>query len=419
MSSAVLVRTRPASRLLPPALAGALLGALASLVLGAGPISVSTSDVAQYVNGVIQPTDTMVTTATDGLTPSAATDAQYVNGVLQPTDTPVTTATQAVTPSSEVVTPDEETPSTASQTLTPSSFTVSGSVSGLPSTTAEQTLTPSAFTVSGSVSGLPSTTAEQTLTPSAFTVSGSVSGLPSTTAEQTLTPTSFAVTGAESSGDAPTTSEVASSTAPLTPSTSSPAPYVNGVLNLAGQEQFPSSAGVSPSLDTPGHYVNGVLAASMTAGSAVCKGVEVPGDDTDGDGLTNAQEALLGTNPCVVDTDQDGCSDSEEVAPKSASVLGGGRNPLYFWDFFDPTRDKGVALGDFLAVIQRFGSQGDANVDPLSEPPPPPAYHTRFDRGGLTQGGNLWDELPANGQIALGDFLSLLRQFGHNCTALP
>ena len=396
MSSAVLVRTRPASRLLPPALAGALLGALASLVLGAGPISVSTSDVAQYVNGVIQPTDTMVTTATDGLTPSAATDAQYVNGVLQPTDTPVTTATQAVTPSSEVVTPDEETPSTATQPLTPSSFSVNGVVSGAPASSSTQALTPSAFTVSGSVSGLPSTTAEQT-----------------------LTPTSFAVTGAESSGDAPTTSEVASSTAPLTPSTSSPAPYVNGVLNLAGQEQFPSSAGVSPSLDTPGHYVNGVLAASMTAGSAVCKGVEVPGDDTDGDGLTNAQEALLGTNPCVVDTDQDGCSDSEEVAPKSASVLGGGRNPLYFWDFFDPTRDKGVALGDFLAVIQRFGSQGDANVDPLSEPPPPPAYHTRFDRGGLTQGGNLWDELPANGQIALGDFLSLLRQFGHNCTALP
>ena len=30
-------------------------------------------------------------------------------------------------------------------------------------------------------------------------------------------------------------------------------------------------------------------------------------------------------------------------------------------------------------------------------------------------GGDLWDKLPPDGAIAFGDFLSLLRQFGHSC----
>jgi hypothetical protein len=35
--------------------------------------------------------------------------------------------------------------------------------------------------------------------------------------------------------------------------------------------------------------------------------------DCDGDGLTNAEEAALGTNPDVADTDGDGLTDGEEV----------------------------------------------------------------------------------------------------------
>ena len=125
-------------------------------------------------------------------------------------------------------------------------------------------------------------------------------------------------------------------------------------------------------------------------------------------------EAIIRTSEAP-DTDGDGCTDAQEAGPDE--TRGGRRDPNNFWDFYDPNRDGAVALGDFLAVLARFGSQGDANIDPLSEPPPPPAYHTRFDRGGQTPGGNLWDELPPNGQIGLSDFLSVLGQFGHTCIA--
>ena len=53
-------------------------------------------------------------------------------------------------------------------------------------------------------------------------------------------------------------------------------------------------------------------------------------------------------------------------------------------------------------------------IDPLSPVPPPPAYHTRFDRG-VVLGPNLWNLGPPDGAIALGDMLSLLVQFGHHC----
>ena len=141
--------------------------------------------------------------------------------------------------------------------------------------------------------------------------------------------------------------------------------------------------------------------------------------DPDGDGLSNLDEFGLGTDPCEVDTDQDGCSDGEEVAPKSEAAFGGGRNPLYFWDFFDPTRNKAVGFTDFLALVARNHAVGDPTIDPLSDPPPPPAYHTRFDRGGQIPGGNLWEEQPANGSIGFSDFLSLVRQQRATCLLPP
>jgi hypothetical protein len=114
------------------------------------------------------------------------------------------------------------------------------------------------------------------------------------------------------------------------------------------------------------------------------------------------------------DTDNDGCLDTRENGLDE--TLGGRRDYLYFWDFFDPNRDRAVGLLDFLAVLRHFGTAGDpSTLDPDGPEPPPGEYWALADRGGQAPGGDLWDELPANGSIGLTDFLSVLRQFGHTC----
>jgi len=50
-----------------------------------------------------------------------------------------------------------------------------------------------------------------------------------------------------------------------------------------------------------------------TTSSAFFRTYRLRGTDTDGDGLDNAEEATLGTNPALVDTDSDGLSDYTEV----------------------------------------------------------------------------------------------------------
>ncbi len=50
---------------------------------------------------------------------------------------------------------------------------------------------------------------------------------------------------------------------------------------------------------------------SPSVDNAACRG---EGDDRDNDGLTDAQEAALGTNPNNADTDGDGVNDGDEVA---------------------------------------------------------------------------------------------------------
>lgn len=65
--------------------------------------------------------------------------------------------------------------------------------------------------------------------------------------------------------------------------------------------------------------------ATNTSGLALLNGLQlfgksIPTQDTDGDGLTDADELARGTNPYAVDTDGDGVADNIEVAQ--------GRNPL-------------------------------------------------------------------------------------------
>jgi hypothetical protein len=144
--------------------------------------------------------------------------------------------------------------------------------------------------------------------------------------------------------------------------------------------------------------------------------------DNDGIGfMRNLEEYWSGTSPCDYDTDDDGCADGEEMGPSES--LGGRRNALNFWDFFDvPTgpmlvRDQAVSVADQSAIVARFGSSGDAYGDPLSTPAAPPAYHTSYDRSPL--GPDAWDLGPANGSITIQDLTLAIAQFSHSCIAPP
>ena len=152
-------------------------------------------------------------------------------------------------------------------------------------------------------------------------------------------------------------------------------------------------------------------------------------DDADGDGLANISEFSflvfgagpfpLRTDPCVSDTDRDGCGDGREGEADAA--LGGARDPIDFWDFFSvptgapPARDSIVDIGDIGAVVRRFGATGEPRVDPLSPPPPAPAYHPAFDRSAPGPGGELWNLRPADGSIQINDIGFVVVQFGHTC----
>ncbi|MEX1254351.1 MAG: flexitail domain-containing putative surface protein [Dehalococcoidia bacterium] len=117
------------------------------------------------------------------------------------------------------------------------------------------------------------------------------------------------------------------------------------------------------------------------------------------------------------DTDGDGCSDASELGPNPTQ--GGGRDPNNVWDFFDTpsdinSRDAAITAGDLARVVSRFGSAGSDAMDPLSNPPLPPAYHTAFDRSSPGQAPN-GQEQGANGSITAQDIALIVTQFGDTC----
>jgi hypothetical protein len=129
---------------------------------------------------------------------------------------------------------------------------------------------------------------------------------------------------------------------------------------------------------------------------------------------------VWGPNPG--ETGPDGCSTWEELGP--SALLGGLRDPFNFWDFYDvpvgtpPVRDKMVNIIDIGAINLRFGAVGDPTIDPLSPPPPAPAYHTAFDRNSPI-GPDNWNLGAADGAINIIDIGAAIVQFGHTCSAAP
>ncbi|MEX1253552.1 MAG: flexitail domain-containing putative surface protein [Dehalococcoidia bacterium] len=118
-----------------------------------------------------------------------------------------------------------------------------------------------------------------------------------------------------------------------------------------------------------------------------------------------------------VDSDGDGCDDARELGPNPS--FGGGRDPGNVWDFFDTpddanVRDRAITVGDLGRVVARFGSSGSKALDPLSTPPPAPAYHTAFDRTSPGEAPNGHPQGP-NGSVTAQDIALVVAQFGHSC----
>ena len=155
--------------------------------------------------------------------------------------------------------------------------------------------------------------------------------------------------------------------------------------------------------------------------------------DTDGDGLSNLAEVNIhGTDPLDPDTDLDGCTDGAEVLPKALAAAGGGRDPLYYWDFMaqwtgqPPQRDWVILVGDIGAVVARFGTargttptKAEALAEALTPPTDATSYHASSDRGGVIPGRNAWNLLPPDGVIVVGDIGAVVVQFGHGCAPPP
>ncbi len=139
--------------------------------------------------------------------------------------------------------------------------------------------------------------------------------------------------------------------------------------------------------------------------------------------------------PLPGDTDGDGCTDQQENGPDPA--LGGQRDYLNFWDFFDvPTgvglsRDGSIASEDIFGVIGRFNATdvgpGDfyRDSDPLTAPNQVDLsgteaahrqnYHPSYDRTSPAPGADPWDAGPPDGAISSQDFFAVLAQFGDSC----
>ncbi len=126
--------------------------------------------------------------------------------------------------------------------------------------------------------------------------------------------------------------------------------------------------------------------------------------DRDSDGLLTCQERQLGTDPLNPDTDGDHCGDGAEVGPNH--FLGGQRNPLNPWDYFNPTHDGKNRVDDVLLVVQHyFLDAGNPN------------YTQATDRA--LAGPEPWRICPPDGKQRIDDVLAAVNNYFNDCTYVP
>jgi hypothetical protein len=108
--------------------------------------------------------------------------------------------------------------------------------------------------------------------------------------------------------------------------------------------------------------------------------------------------------PLAADSDGDGCTDAQELGTNEE--LGGRRNPLNPYDFYDTDGNGTVDLFiDIFAVAGAYGALYGA----------PSGYDISLDRG-PPYGEDVWDLRGADGLIDLfTDIFGVAFQFGHTC----
>ena len=128
---------------------------------------------------------------------------------------------------------------------------------------------------------------------------------------------------------------------------------------LLARTETASVAGIVSNVET-GTY-SFVAFAYDDGGNSATSRVEVavlePGEDPDGDGLTNAEEFAAGTDPFLVDTDGDGIPDGEELRI--------GTNATVADALADPDKDGLANIDEWRAGtdIRRADTDGDGATD--------------------------------------------------------
>lgn len=103
-----------------------------------------------------------------------------------------------------------------------------------------------------------------------------------------------------------------------------------------------------------------------------------------------------------VDLDGDGCDDTDENG--ADETMGGDRDYLNPWDFFNPSGDGFNDIGEVVTVV------GQYFIDY-----PGAGYTTATDRTPPMPGADLWDAGPPNGMQRVDDIINIINQYFHAC----
>jgi len=229
-------------------------------------------------------------------------------------------------------------------------------------------------------------------------------------------------------------------------------PQVEGSIEPGALDSYVSAYAETPEEDLeilPDSDGDGMGDPFEAAHGCLDAGADDSALDPDGDGLPSLTEyRLYSSDPCVADTDADGCADGEEPAGASSPKPGstGAYDPLNPYDFYDvpipasndPTpnggRNQTVNLQDVVGVLKYVGTSdngpdngrvdydsdkdGDWNGDTVVTEEGD-QVGLRYDRSPGPLPSPPYDAGPPDGTVNLQDVVVVLKQVGLSCAGPP